>query len=204
MVQIVPATTDDYMIEVRDSPNGIFGSWARWTRAPPDAQSCWDVAVAAAVTWKLRSTFRPGNYFWRFSYSFGLLVRDLGEWRPGFYTEFRCASHEHSGLPWFQNKEIHTFWKWVCSKIPEIVIFPGQKPRRVRQDIEELFRLTEYGHWGPIIGIIMTHYRHWGPINWLTGPQSGLFSSICALTGPQNGLFSNILQLLTYSGLISI
>ena len=28
------------------------------------------------------------------------MVRDLGKWRPGFYTEFRCASHEHSGLPW--------------------------------------------------------------------------------------------------------
>ena len=47
---------------------------------------------------------------------FGLLVVDLGEWRPGFYSEFRCASHEHSGLPWgaifgkvIQNKEIHTF-----------------------------------------------------------------------------------------------
>merc|ERR1712023_120019 len=84
---------------------------------------------------------------------FGVVVSDLGEWRPGFYTEFRWASHEHSGLPWgaifgkvIQNKEIHTFSKWVCAKIPEIVIFPGQKPRRVRKDIEELFRLTEYGH----------------------------------------------------------
>ena len=25
-------------------------------------------------------------------------MKDLGEWRPGFYSEFRCASHEHSGL----------------------------------------------------------------------------------------------------------
>ena len=96
------------MVEVRDSPNGIFGSWARWTRVPPDGQS--SLVAAAAVSWKLRSTFRPGNY------SFGLLVRDLGEWRPGFYTEFRCASREHSGLPWgaifekvIQNQEIHTF-----------------------------------------------------------------------------------------------
>ena len=66
----------------------------------------------------------PGNYNWRFSYGLGLLVRDLGEWRPGFYTEFRCASHEHSGLPWgaffgknAANQEIHTFWKWGCSKM---------------------------------------------------------------------------------------
>ena len=51
--------------------------------------------------WELKkSTFRPGNYVWRFSYGFRLLVRDLGEWRPGFYSEFRCASHEHSGLLW--------------------------------------------------------------------------------------------------------
>ena len=27
-------------------PNGIFGSWARWTRPPPDVQSCWDAAAA--------------------------------------------------------------------------------------------------------------------------------------------------------------
>ena len=47
---------------------------------------------------------------------FGLLVRDLGEWRPGFCTESRCASREHSGLAWgaifekvIQNEEIHTF-----------------------------------------------------------------------------------------------
>ena len=33
---------------MRDSPDGIFGSWARWIRAPPDVHSCWD-AVAAAV-----------------------------------------------------------------------------------------------------------------------------------------------------------
>ena len=52
------------VVEVRDSLNGIFGSWARWTRAPPDVQSSWEtaaavaaitvavaVAVAAAVTW---------------------------------------------------------------------------------------------------------------------------------------------------------
>ena len=31
---------------------------------------------------------------------FEVVVRDLGEWRPGFYSEFRCASHEHSGLSW--------------------------------------------------------------------------------------------------------
>ena len=81
------------------------------------------------------------------------MVRDIGEWRPGFYTEFRCASREHSGLAWgaiFEKmskfQEMHNFSKGTCPKFPEIVIFPGQKPRRVREDIEELFRLTEYGH----------------------------------------------------------
>ena len=36
-------------IEVRDAQYGIFGSWARWTRAPPRFQSSWETAVAAAV-----------------------------------------------------------------------------------------------------------------------------------------------------------
>ena len=45
-------------------------------------------------------TFRPGNYTRRFYYGFGVVVRDLGEWRPGFYSEFRYASREHSDLPW--------------------------------------------------------------------------------------------------------
>ena len=49
---------------------------------------------------KFRLTFRQANYFRSFTYGFGVVVRDLGEWRPGFYTEFRCASREHSGLPW--------------------------------------------------------------------------------------------------------
>ena len=36
-------------VEVRDSPNGIFGSWARWTRAPPRFQSSWETAAAVAI-----------------------------------------------------------------------------------------------------------------------------------------------------------
>ena len=27
-------------------------------------------------------------------------MEDLGEWRPGFYSEFRYESNEHSGLAW--------------------------------------------------------------------------------------------------------
>ena len=70
---------------------------------------------------------------------------DLGEWRPGFCKEFRCASREHSGLAWgaifekvIQNQETHTFGKWGGLKIPEMSIFQEQKPRRALQDIEEL------------------------------------------------------------------
>ena len=83
---------------MRDSRTGYLIPARDGTGALPDMDSSWD--AAASVTWKLRLTFRPGNYIWRFSYGFGVVVRDLGEWRPGFYTEFRCASREHSGLAW--------------------------------------------------------------------------------------------------------
>ena len=36
-------------IEVRDYPNGIFGSWAPWTRPPPDLQSSWETSAAAVA-----------------------------------------------------------------------------------------------------------------------------------------------------------
>ena len=56
----------------------------------------WDLAIHYGV----RLTFCPGNYIWSFSYGFGVVVRDIWEWRPGFYTEFRYKSYEHSGLAW--------------------------------------------------------------------------------------------------------
>ena len=78
-------------------------------------------------------------------------MRDIGEWRPGFYTEFRCASREHSGLAWgaifekmFKFQEMHASWFWTCPKNQEIGIFPGQKPRRELQDIKELFRIRKW------------------------------------------------------------
>ena len=37
------------LVEVRDFPNGISASWARWTiGVPPDGQSFLETAVAAA------------------------------------------------------------------------------------------------------------------------------------------------------------
>ena len=87
-------------VEVRDSRAGFLVPGRDGPRALPNGESCWDAVAAATVTWKFRLTFRPGNYIWSFSYGFGVLVRDLGEWRPGFYSEFRYKSREHSGLAW--------------------------------------------------------------------------------------------------------
>ena len=81
-------------------PNGIFHPCALWARALARWENCRRAAVAVGVIWKFRSTFRPGNYIWSFSYGFGVVVRDIWEWRPGFYTEFRYKSREHSGLAW--------------------------------------------------------------------------------------------------------
>ena len=53
-------------VEVRDSLNGIFAPCAWWARGLARWESSWDVAVAAAVIWKFRSTFKPGNYIWHF------------------------------------------------------------------------------------------------------------------------------------------
>ena len=44
----------------------------------------WDPVVHYGV----RLTFWPGNYIWCFSYGFGVVVRDLGEWRPGSTQNF--------------------------------------------------------------------------------------------------------------------
>ena len=76
---------------------------------------------------KFRLTFRQGNYFWSFTYGFGVVVRDLGEWRPGFYSEFRCASREHSGLAWgaiFRKVLVLT----LISKLP-CSVFQEQVPK---------------------------------------------------------------------------
>ena len=51
-------------IEVRDSLNGIFGSWARWIRAPPDVQSCWDAVVIQARKLLLEVVFKVLGSLW--------------------------------------------------------------------------------------------------------------------------------------------
>ena len=52
------------------------------------------------VIWKFRSTFWLGNSIRSFAYGFRVVVRDIWEWRPGFYSEFRYKSCEHSDLGW--------------------------------------------------------------------------------------------------------
>ena len=65
-------------------------------------------------------------------------MKDLGEWRPGFYSEFRCASREHSGLPWgaiFKNvlvlslipsSQVHFF----RNRFPKCVLSVCAAPRK--------------------------------------------------------------------------
>ena len=45
-----------------------------------------------------RLTFWLRDYIWSLSCCSWVVVRDLREWRPGFYSEFRYRSREHSGL----------------------------------------------------------------------------------------------------------
>ena len=68
------------------------GTW-RFSRESCLTQSC-------SRGWKLRLTFWLGNYIRSFPYTFGPQMKDIGTLRPGFYSEFRYKSYEHSGLAW--------------------------------------------------------------------------------------------------------
>ena len=97
-------------------------------------------------------------------YGWRLLVRDLGERKPGCYTKFlwfRLGSYFWRIVKF---QEMHNFSKWTCQKCTEIVFSLGQNLRRVLQNIEDLFRLAHYGHWGPIIGLRLSDYGQWGPV----------------------------------------
>ena len=76
-------------------PNGTFDPCTLWDRAQARLENCRPDAVGVRVIWKFRMTCRTGKYIWRICYGVGLQVRDVGEWRPGFYTESRRAYHEH-------------------------------------------------------------------------------------------------------------
>ena len=87
---------------------------------------------------KLTLTFRTGNYTRRFACGFGVVVKDLGEWIPGFYTEFRYASREHSGLPWgaiFRNVLVlslipNSHAHFSRNKFPKCVLSVCAAPRK--------------------------------------------------------------------------
>ena len=66
-------------VEVRDSPNGIFGPWAQWSRGLARWESCRRIAAAVVgVTWKL--ALRP------------VLV---------FGTQWVLSAREPGDLAWF-------------------------------------------------------------------------------------------------------
>ena len=81
-----------YLVPVRDAPGAL-----------PDLESCWvaaAVVVAVSCHLEIQVDILAGELYLEFSYSFGVLVRDIWTSRPGFYTEFRYESREHSGLAW--------------------------------------------------------------------------------------------------------
>ena len=93
-------------------------------------------------------TFWSGSYIWSFPYTFGLQMRHIWTLRPGSYTEFRYTSLEHSGLSWgaifgkvTKYTENTNFSTMGMSENQEMIVFQEQKPRRVLQDIEGLFRI---------------------------------------------------------------
>ena len=107
----------------------------------PDGESCWDAAVAAvvaaAVTWKFRSTFWLGNYIWSLSRWNWTQMGHLGTSVPGFCTEFRYLLYGHSGFASgailgkiIKHQENTLFEKMGMSKKSKNVNFPKKSRRR--------------------------------------------------------------------------
>ena len=96
---------------------------------------------------------------------FGVVVRDLGDWRPGFYTEFRCASHEHSGLAWgaiFRKVLVLT----LISKLP-CSVFQEQVPKMdsspniaIRKEHGDIYKLQIHIHIHMYMHMYMYTYIH--------------------------------------------
>ena len=72
-----------------------------------------------------------------FSYGLGVLVRDTWTLRPGFYSEIRYKSHEHSGLAWGTILReligLTLFLRLPCSFFQEHVPKMDSFPKRPRQ-----------------------------------------------------------------------
>ena len=89
-----------YLVPARD------GSWLL-----PDWESSWDVATAAAVTWKFRLTFRPGSYIWSFQIGFWHIWKLSEFWAPDSGQNFEP---DWSSIVIWPGKP---FWKtWLFSK----------------------------------------------------------------------------------------
>ena len=111
----------------------------------------------SVVIWKFRLTFRPGNYILSFSYGFVVVVSDIWEWRPGFYTEFRYTSYEHSGLAWGA----------ILRKLLVLTLFPRLPCSFFREHVPKIdFFLNvprqqgafKYGPWGPYMDCLPEIY----------------------------------------------
>ena len=80
------------------------------------------------------------------------MVRDLEEWRPGFYSEFRCTSREHSGLAWgaiFRKVLVLTLVpKLLCSffqeQVPKMDSSPNIAIRKEHGDIDKYICIYIY------------------------------------------------------------
>ena len=74
---------------MRDSWTGYLVPARDGSGLLPDWESSWDAAaVAVAVTWKFRLTFRPGNYILSFQIGFWLIWELLEFWYQGSTQKF--------------------------------------------------------------------------------------------------------------------
>ena len=97
------------------------------------------------------------------------MVRDLGEWTPGFYSEFRRASREHSGLPWgaiFRKVLVLTLIpKLPCSffqeQVPKMDSSPNIAIRKEHGDIYKYIYICTYIY--ICIDIYKYIYLTWAP-----------------------------------------
>ena len=146
----------------------------------------------------LRFTLRQGNYFRSFTYGFGVVVRDHGEWRPGFYSEFRCTSREHSGLPWgaiFRNVLVlslipSSHAHFSRNRFPKCVLSVCAAPRKEH--------INTYILTGPQNGLFpvfpVFKVLRMGSFQYFqdSGSSEWVGSSISRIQGSWNGPFPNI------------
>ena len=122
-------------------------------------------------------------------------MRDLGEWRPGFYSEFRYESNEHSGLAWgaILRKVL------VLTLIPRspCSFFREQVPKMdsfadvaIRKELGDTYKYIFPGSRVPRL-IEIQYFQDSGFLEWvgssisrIQGSQNVLRSSISRIQGP--------------------